>query len=427
MKARAGAGSFGIGFKSSVILYLRMLKDRLFWLSRDEEIKQAKCTDAYFRYTLEVMRRKSLNPRVVMEVYARTFPDSSYTWGILLGTCEVARLLEGLPVTVKSMEEGEVFLVNPRSMIYEPVMRITGKYADICLLETSILGFLAVPTGVATKAARFRILARDKVLFGFGSRRTHPALAPTVERAVYIAGFNGVSNVLAAELMGMRAVGTMPHALIQVFGSQEAAWRAYDESLPSDVPRIALVDTFYDEKAEAIMALEKLGERLHGVRLDTPRSRRGDFRKIVEEVRWELNARGGRNVKIFVSGGIDEDAVSELVDLVDGFGVGTNVSAAPSVDFSMKIVAIEREGRLVPLAKRGDIGGVKAVYRNYETMSDIVTLEENPQPEGTVPLLKDLLVDGKIVRDEEDPSRIREKVLRKLEVLRSVEPKLTWI
>ena len=403
-----------------------MLKDRLFWLAKEEEIKRAKTTDAYFLYTLETLTKKRVNPKVVMEVYARALPDPDYKWGVLLGTYEVARLLEGLPVSVKSMDEGELFFVNSRSAVYEPVMRITGNYADICPYETAILGLLATPTGVATKAARIRLEAKDKVLLSFGSRRIHPSLAPTVERAAYIAGFDGVSNVLAAELMGIRAVGTMPHALIQVFGSQEDAWLAFDESVPPEVPRIALVDTLYDEKAESLMALEVLRNKLYGVRLDTPGSRRGNMRKIVEEVRWELNARGGRNVKIFVSGGVNEDTVRELVDLVDGFGVGSSVSSATPVDFSMKVIAVERQGALVPMAKRGDIGGVKAVYRNYETMVDIVTLEGKAIPSEYKPLLKDLLVDGKLIRVEESPTEIRAKLLDKLERLRAVEPRITW-
>lgn len=404
-----------------------MLKDRLFWLTKEEEIKRAKTTDAYFLYTLETLRKKKVNPKVVMEVYARALPDPNYTWGVLLGVYDVARLLEGLPVSIKSMDEGEVFLVNAKSAVYEPVMRITGNYADICPYETSVLGLLATPTGVATKAARFRLAAKDKVLLSFGSRRIHPSLAPTVERAAYVAGFDGVSNVLAAELIGTRAVGTMPHALIQVFGSQVNAWLAFDESVPPDVPRIALVDTFYDEKAESLMAFEALGNRLYGIRLDTPGSRRGNMRKIVEEVRWELNARGGKNVKIFVSGGVNEDSVAELVDLVDGFGVGSSVSSAAPVDFSMKIVAVERQGSTVPMAKRGNIGGAKEVYRNYEDMTDIVTLEGSTVPDGYEPLLKSILVNGKLVKSEESPTEIRAKLLEKLKRLRVAEPSIKWV
>src|SRR3989442_5913094 len=122
--------------------------------------------------------------------------------------------------------------------------------------------------------------------------------------------------------------------------------------MPRDVPRIALVDTYYDEKTESIMAAEALGKDLYGVRLDTPGSRRGDLAEIIREVRWELDARGFDKVKIFVSGGLDEHSVGRYARAgADGFGVGSAVSSAPAVDFAMDIVVIE--GRLV--ATRGKL------------------------------------------------------------------------
>ncbi|MCP8306126.1 MAG: nicotinate phosphoribosyltransferase, partial [archaeon] len=264
-------------------------------------------------------------------------------------------------------------------------------------------------------------------VFSFGTRRAHPVLAPTVERATYIGGFDSVSNVLGAKLMGKKPVGTMPHALIQCFGDQEIAWKSFDEVMPPEVPRIALVDTFSDEKTEAIMAFEALGDRLYGIRLDTPRSRRGDWRKIIEEVRWELKIRGAEGVKIFISGGLDEDVILELRDIVDGFGIGTNVSNAPTFDFSAKIVELIIGGRDIFRAKRGDIGGRKEVYRKEDGFDDIVTFYKNPKPEGYYPLLSDLIVDGKIVRKFKGVDEIRDSVLSKINILKETKPNLRWV
>jgi nicotinate phosphoribosyltransferase len=286
---------------------------------------------------------------------------------------------------------------------------------------------LCYSSGVSTKAARIRVKAWGKTLFSFGSRRTHPALAPMVERSAYIGGFDAVSNVLAAELLGIKPVGTMPHAYIQCVGDQVKAWRWFDEVVDREVPRVALVDTFYDEKTEAVMAWEALGDRLYGVRIDTPSSRRGDWRRILEEVRWELDARGGSRVKIFVSGGVDEDEVEAVKDLVDGFGVGTSVSAAPVIDFSAKIVEVEADGRFVFRAKRGDIGGKKMPYRAPGTLDDVVMLASKPPPSGREPLLTDLLVDGRIVRPFKSPQELRLRTLQRLELLaRGEKPRLSW-
>jgi nicotinate phosphoribosyltransferase len=205
----------------------------------------------------------------------------------------------------------------------------------------------------------------------FGIRRAHPVLAPMIDRACYIAGFDTVSSLIGAKLLGKKPTGTMPHSLIVTIGNQKQAWLAFDKHTPADVPRIMLIDTYCDEKTESIMAAETLGKKLAGVRLDTPASRRGNILDILREVRWELDARGFDHVKIFVSGGLDEDKVRLMADAgADGFGVGTSVSNAPSIDFAMDIV--EADGKLV--AKRGKLGGEKKVWRCNNCILEQVTL-----------------------------------------------------
>ena len=123
-------------------------------------------------------------------------------------------------------------------------------------------------------------------MMSFGTRRAHPSLAAMIERSSFIGGIDSVSNVLGAKLLKKEASGTMPHAFILCIGDEVRAWKIFNKALPKNVPRIALVDTLTDEKMAAIKALEVLGSDLYGVRLDTPSSRRGDLKKIVQEVRW---------------------------------------------------------------------------------------------------------------------------------------------
>jgi nicotinate phosphoribosyltransferase len=402
------------------------LDDRLFWLATEKEIRNAETTDSYFLYTKEVLQKNHIDSRVVMEVYARDLPyPSPQNWGVLTGVYEVAKLLEGLPVNVSALDEGEIFLADSNTAIYEPVLTIEGKYSDFAQYENPILGLLSSSTSVSTRAARFRIAADSRLLLSFGTRRVHPALAPLLERACYIAGFDGISNMLGAKLLKVEPSGTMPHALVQVLGDQEKAWMLFDKTISKGVPRVALVDTFWDEKAESIKALEVLGPRLWGVRLDTPASRRGDFRKIAEEVRWELDIRGGKKVKLIASGRLDEGAVSGLRDIVDGFGVGTAVAYPPVIDFSAKIVEVSSGKKREFRAKRGGMGGRKAVYRS-PGFHDFVALEGGAAPKGSASLLKPLLREGKLVKDFEGLDRIRSRVLGSLKELSTSQPSLTW-
>jgi nicotinate phosphoribosyltransferase len=401
------------------------LKERKFWLANENEIKEGRTTDMYFLNTKEVLQENNVDADVVMEVYARELPYPQ-NWGILTGVYEAAKLLEGLPVDVWSFEEGGVFVADSSTVIYEPLMVIAGQYRSFAEYETPLLGLLSSSTSVSTRAARFRVAAGAKLLFSFGTRRVHPALAPMVERASYLAGFDGVSNVLGAELLHLKASGTMPHALIQVVGDQESAWKMYDKTIASDSPRVALVDTFWDEKTEAIKAFEVLGSKLWGVRLDTPASRRGDFRKIIEEVRWELDIRGGKKVKLIASGRLDEESIEKLKDIADGFGVGTAVAYPPVIDLSAKIVEVGRGAKREFRAKRGGLGGRKAVYRSSIGFQDTVALEGAEAPPRTKTMLTPLLKNGKIVRKYDGIEAIRSRVLRDLHLLSKHPPSIAW-
>ena len=394
-------------------------------MADEDEIKSAKTTDVYFINTKEVLAKNHIDLEVVMEVFARDLPYPGI-WGVLTGVYEVAKLLEGVPVDVWSFDEGSIFLADGKTTFYEPVMTITGRYRDFVEYENPLLGLISSSTSISTRAARFRAAAGDRTLISFGTRRAHPALAPLIERNCYLAGFDSVSNILGAKLLGLEPAGTMPHALVQVVGDQAEAWLLFDKTIPKSVPRIALIDTFWDEKSEAIKAFETLGRSLWGVRIDTPNSRRGDLRKIIEEVRWELNIRGGKDVKIIVSGRLTEENLVQFRDLVDGFGVGTAVAYPPVIDFSAKIVEVEEKGKRSFRAKRGGLGGRKTVFRS-KGFRDTVALDGTSPPKGSTTLLRQIMSRGQITSEFKPLATIRAQTLKEIKAVNASEPYLGWI
>ncbi|MEM4539971.1 MAG: nicotinate phosphoribosyltransferase [Archaeoglobaceae archaeon] len=372
-----------------------------FAIASEDDIKSGLVTDKYFIWTEKVLKAKNLNPKVVMEV-------TTSEWGIFAGLNDVLALLEGLPVDVYAMPEGSLFFPH------EPVLTVVGKYLDFARFETALLGFLCHASGIATQAFKFKLAAGDKKILSFGTRRAHPAISAMIERSAFIGGVDGVSNFIAEKYFGFESMGTMPHAMIICFGDQISAWKAFDEVVDEKVPRTLLVDTYFDEKTESIMAIENV-RRVDAVRLDTPSSRKGNFRKIVEEVRWELNIRGRRDVKIFLSGGLKLSDVLSLRDVADAFGVGTSISAAKPIDFAMDIV--EKEG--VYCAKRGKRSGMKQVYRDWNRLEDEVRLFKDVAPKGKEPMLQKVMENGKIL-EKTEIAKARELALRQMEIIRKL-------
>ncbi|ADM28016.1 Quinolinate phosphoribosyl transferase [Ignisphaera aggregans DSM 17230] len=390
-----------------------MIYPRLYTLNH-EDIYQGKATDIYFIRSREILKKYGMCDTIVRyEIHTYGLPKS-YKWAVYTGLEEVIALLENREVTLYSVPEGTLFTE------LQPLAIVEGKICDIIHIETSLLGILRFYSSVSTKAARIKKIAGDKQVIFFGLRAQHPALAPALDRAAYIGGCDAVSGAYSKEFLGIEPRGTMPHALIIIFGDMVKALKAFDETMPEDVPRIALVDTFYDERLESLMAAKALGKRLWGVRLDTPRSRRGDMRLIVQEVKWTLKINGFDNVKIVVSGGIDEDQIRNLRNIVDAFGVGTSIAFPPSIDISMDIVEIydEKTNTWIPVTKRGKLPGSKQLYRCKPIIEDYIDVpgKEYICSDGSkaTPMILKYIENGKLVRPLPSPTEIRNYVLSQL-------------
>jgi nicotinate phosphoribosyltransferase len=375
-----------------------------------EEIRRGETTDIYFRRTMEVLRATGKDRvRVIAEAIVKKFP-AAYGYAVLSGMEEMLSLLTGLEIDVDAMAEGTLFFP------FETVFSIEGPYGAFCELETAMLGTVCQASGIATAASRIKHAAGGKQVLSFGARRMHPALSTLIDRNAFVGGADGVSAIRSGAFLGETPQGTMPHALVLVLGDTVTAMRAFDAAVDPAVPRVCLVDTLQDEKFEAVRVAEALRERLSAVRLDTPGSRRGDFRRILQEVRWELDLRGFRHVRLIASGGLGEEEVWALRDVVDGFGVGTSLSNAPTIDYALDIVEVEG----VPFAKRGKRSGRKQVYACEACGGRSVRPaagppERCPCGDVPVPLLLPALRAGRRVVPPSPPRGIRDRVLRQVE------------
>ncbi len=371
-----------------------------FHTASSEEIKSARVADVYFRRAMEVLRsRGAENTPVHAELTLKSGnPDK---WFVVAGLEEVAHLLEEAEVEIRAVPEGTI--CRP----HEPVLTITGSYAEFGEHETAVLGLLCQASGVATGAARCRMAAGERPVISFGARRMHPAVTPMIERAAYIGGCDSVAVELAAERLGIPATGTIPHALALILGSTAEAAAAFDEAIDPKVPRAILIDTFDDEKFGALLAAEAIPESIEAIRMDTPGNRRGDFADLMREVRWELDSQGFEHVKIYASGSIGVEDILRLNPYCDAYGVGSSIAAAPMVDYSLDIVEVDGQRR----AKRGKMTGRKELLELPDG-SRTAILAEATTPEGSRGVLKPL---DDLYTAPPSPSEIRNRVLAQLE------------
>src|SRR5699024_3520354 len=147
------------------------------------------------------------------------------------------------------------------------------------------------------------------------------------------------------EWWGKAGMGTMPHAMIQMFkGDVVAASKAYVEMYPED-DLVTLVDYNNDVINDSLKLAREFGTVLKGVRIDTSRTLvdkyffrnehvmgsfdpRGVNPELIFALRKALDDEGFNHVEIVASGGFDEERILEYERLgvpVDMYGVGTSL------------------------------------------------------------------------------------------------------
>jgi nicotinate phosphoribosyltransferase len=314
------------------------------------EILSGDSADVYFARAESILEREGLDPVVTMEVFARRE-------AILCGIDEVKNLLAHVlaaarseEITVEALSDGDAIASK------EVVLRIIARYRAFGLYETALLGMLAQSTGWATAARECVEAARPQPVISFGARHVHPDITDVLDYAAIVGGCVGASTPAGARLAGLAPTGTMPHSLVLIFGDTVAAAEAFDRDLGPDVPRIVLVDTFKDEAEEALRVAHALGDRLYGIRLDTPSERGRVTPDLVHEIRARLDQAGFGHVKIVVSGGLNPERIGVFKEAgapVDSFAVGSYISGATPIDFTGDIKEIDG----TPIAKRGRIPG----------------------------------------------------------------------
>lgn len=226
---------------------------------------------------------------------------------------------------IRAAREGEIVFPN------EPIVRVEGTILEAQVVETVLLNILNFQSLVATRAARMRSVAGNKILSDFGLRRAQGLGGYHAARAAIVGGFNSTSNVKAACDFDLPPAGTMAHSFVQSYEDELSAFRDFAEKRPANC--VLLVDT-YDTLRSGIPNAITVGkemaarsQRLQGIRLDS-----GDLAYLSKQARKMLDDAGLNHVTITASNQLDEHVIKSLEDQqapIDVFGVGTSLVTCP--------------------------------------------------------------------------------------------------
>jgi nicotinate phosphoribosyltransferase len=288
--------------------------------------------------------------------------------------------------TIFAMNEGEIVFPN------EPIVQVHGRIIEAQLAETVLLNILNFESLIATKAARMRSVADDKILSDFGLRRAQGIGGYHATRAAIIGGFNSTSNVKAARDFSIPVVGTMAHSFVQSYDNELEAFRDFSEMRPENC--VLLVDTYDTLKSGVPNAItiakemEQKSRRLSGIRLDS-----GDLAYLSKQARHMLDNADLQYVKITVSNQLNEYVIKSLMDQqapIDIFGVGTSLVTGPpdaALDGVYKLAYAYGKPRikLSENLKKITLPGKKQVFRMVNGAgnffgADVITQQDEQEP-----------------------------------------------
>jgi nicotinate phosphoribosyltransferase len=313
------------------------------------------------------------------------------------------------------MPEGSVFFPD------EPILRITAPLPEAQLVETRIINILHFQSLVAAKAARMVLAAPGKVLVDFGLRRAHGAEAGVMAaRASHVAGFAGTATVLADRLYGVPLFGTMAHSYVQIHDDESAAFENFARARPDNLT--LLIDTYDTEAAAQKVVALAPRLALAGIAVGAVRIDSGDLITLSRSVRHILDQGGLAAVRIFASGGLDEDDLLAIVRAgapIDGFGIGTSLttsSDAPALDCAYKLQEYAGLSRRKRSAGKATWPGRKQVWRHYgadgRMVGDILSLEDDEQ--AGEPLVQPVMQGGRRLGTTPGLADIRARTAREL-------------
>ncbi len=355
------------------------------------------------------------NQEVVFDVFFRKVPNNG-GYAIMAGLDKVIEYIQNLKYNERELNyfrrngypqelinyletfhfTGSIYAIPDGTPVFpnEPIITVKAPLNEAQTIETMLLAIMNGAMSHATAARRIiEATPKDVAVMEFGARRADGPEA-AIDSSIYgiMAGCAGTSNCMAADMLNIKAMGTMAHSWIQSFKTEYEAFESFAKINPNNC--ILLVDTYNTLKSGIPNAIKtfrymeenNISTKNIGIRIDS-----GDLAYLSKEARKMLDEAGFPQAKICLSNGLKAETIETLIHQgakFDLLGVGDHISKpAGNMGCVYKEVGLNDNGQWLPKIKlsEDDIKivnpGHKKLYRAYDkktgyAIADIMTTQD---------------------------------------------------
>ena len=355
----------------------------------------------------------------VFDVFFRKIPNGG-GYGIMAGVDQIIPFIEKINYEGKNLNyfirnnypkeyienlrktkfNGSIYAIPDGTPIFpnEPILTVKGKLEEVELIEAAILailnGAISHATGarkiieaanvpvydipLSEKELEWKIKNKKIPVMEFGARRAD-GLEAALNSSLYgiMAGCAGTSNIMAADMLNRKAMGTMAHCFVEAFDNELDSFKAFANAFPENC--ILLVDTYDTLRVgvpNAIKTFDYMKENgistdNIGIRIDS-----GDLAYLSKEARKMLDEAGYPQAKICLSNGLKAETIESLKQQgakFNSLGVGDNISKPDgNVGCVYKEVALKEKEIWIPKIKLSNDTiktinpDFKKLYRAYD-------------------------------------------------------------
>ncbi len=353
-------------------------------------------TDEY-EYTMAngyLINNKEKN-EAVFDIFFRKIPNGG-GYAIMAGIDKVIEYIKKLKFEEKDLDyfrrknypkefieylrnfkfTGDIYAIVDGTPVFpnEPILTVKAPLIEAQIVETALLSIINGAMEHATGARRIvEATPKNVGIMEFGARRAD-GLEAAIDASIYgiMAGCVGTSNVIAADMLNMKAMGTQAHSWIESYPTEYDAFLSYAKVYPDNC--ILLVDTIDTLKSgipNAIKVFNYMKESNMnidniGIRIDS-----GDLAYLSKEARKMLDEAGFKNAKICLSNGLTAETIESLVNQgakFDSLGVGDNISKPEGrMGCVYKEVALKENNEFIPKIKLSN-DTIKIVNPDYKKL-----------------------------------------------------------